>query len=159
MAPAATPMSGPYNAAVDLLGRNLGDRPHKVAVIDAEGRYTYAEIAARAERAGAALIGLGLDPGDRVALVLQDGVDFVTSFLGAIRVGLVPIPLNTLFPAPDLAYILSDSGARAVVVSEPLTPVVSEAIESAKPSVEVTSRPRASSRRCNSACSLSNCEA
>ncbi len=131
MAPAATPMSGPYNAAVDLLGRNLGARPQKVAVIDAEGRYTFAEVAERAERAGAALIVLGLDPGDRVALVLQDGVDFVTSFLGAIRVGLVPIPLNTLFPAPDLAYILSDSGARAVVVSEPLTAVVSEAIESA----------------------------
>jgi benzoate-CoA ligase len=131
MAPAATPMSGPYNAAVDLLGRNLGARPQKVAVIDAEGRYTFAEVAERAERAGAALIVLGLDPGDRVALVLQDGVDFVTSFLGAIRVGLVPIPLNTLFPAPDLAYILGDSGARAVVVSEPLIPVVSEAIESA----------------------------
>ena len=128
MLAAATPMSGPYNAAVDLLGRNLGARADKTAFIDADGRHSYAEVAERAERCGAALTGLGLIPGDRVALVLLDGVDFVTCFLGAIRSGLVPIPLNTLFPAEDLAYILSDSRAGAAVVSDPLAAVLDEAI-------------------------------
>ncbi|HXQ12716.1 MAG TPA: benzoate-CoA ligase family protein [Caulobacteraceae bacterium] len=124
-------MSGPYNAAVDLLGRNLGARADKTAFIDADGRHSYAEVAQRAERAGAALSGLGLAPGSRIVLVLQDGVDFVTCFLGAIRSGLVPIPLNTLFPAEDLAYILSDSGAGAAVVSEPLAAVLEAAVASA----------------------------
>ena len=128
MLAAATPMSGPYNAAVDLLGRNLGARADKTAFIDADGRHSYAEVAERAERCGAALTGLGLIPGDRVALVLLDGVDFVTCFFGAIRSGLVPIPLNTLFPAEDLAYILSDSRAGAAVVSDPLAAVLDEAI-------------------------------
>ena len=119
---------GRYNAAVDLLERNMSDRAGKVAFIDAEGSYTFGDVADRSVRAGAALLDLGLAPGDRIALVLQDGIDFVCSFLGAIRVGVVPIPLNTLFPAQDYVYVLADSGARAAIVSEPFLPVVSEAI-------------------------------
>jgi benzoate-CoA ligase len=128
---ATTPMSGPYNAAVDLLGRNLGARAEKTAFIDTDGGHSYAEVAEAAERAAAALTGLGFAPGSRIVLVLHDGVDFVTCFLGAIRAGLVPIPLNTLFTAEDLAYILSDSGASAAVVSEALAAVLDEAIASA----------------------------
>jgi benzoate-CoA ligase len=124
---ATTPMSGPYNAAVDLLGRNLGTRGDKTAFIDAQGRHTYAQIAEAAELAGATLTWLGLRPGDRIALVLLDGVDFVTWFLGAIRVGVVPIAVNTLFRADDLAYILSDSGAQVAIVSEPLIGGVDDA--------------------------------
>ncbi|HSZ51622.1 MAG TPA: benzoate-CoA ligase family protein [Caulobacteraceae bacterium] len=111
---------GGYNAAVDLLGRNLPARADKVAFIDAQGRHTFQDVAEKSGRTGAALLGLGLSPGDRVALLLQDGIDFIACFLGAIRVGLVPVPLNTLAPAQDYAFLLTDSGARAVVVSEPL---------------------------------------
>jgi benzoate-CoA ligase len=118
-----------YNAAEDLLSRNLAERAAKAAFIDAGGVYTYGEIADRAARCGAALLALGLAPGDRVALILQDGVDFVCAFLGAIRVGVIPIALNTLFTADDYAYILADSGARAALVSEPLLSVVSTAVE------------------------------
>ena len=127
---AATPMTGPYNAAVDLLGRNLAQRSAKPAFIDPAGEHTFAEVAARSARMGAALLGLGLAPGDRVALVLHDGIDLVSAFLGAIRAGLVPIPLNTLFQAQDYAYILTDSGARAIVVSEALVQVVNGAASS-----------------------------
>ena len=122
----ATPQ-GPYNAAVDVLERNLGARGDKVAFIDPAGRHTFADVATRAAQAGAALLDLGLAPGDRVALILLDGIDFVCAFLGAIRAGLIPIALNTLFPADDYAYILVDSGARAVIVSDPLRPVVAAA--------------------------------
>ena len=112
--------SGGYNAAVDLIERNLGARADKLAFVDAEASYTFSDVADRSVRAGGALLGLGLAPGDRIVLVLQDGIDFVCSFLGAIRVGVVPIPLNTLLPAEDYAYILADSGARVAIISEPV---------------------------------------
>src|SRR5438045_3084682 len=114
-----TPRTGPYNAAVDLIGRNLPARANKIACIDEAGRHTYAEVAARAERAGASLRAVGLQPGDRVALCMLDSVDFVAVFLGAIRVGVIPIALNTLLTPDDYAYILTDSGARGAVVSSP----------------------------------------
>jgi len=127
MGPAEIP-TGPYNAGVDFLTRNLTTRGDKVAFVDADGSHTYHAVAARAERLGAAFLGIGLAPGDRLALVLQDGVDFICAFLGAIRVGLTPIPLNTLLPAADYAYVLIDSGAKAALVSEPQAVTVSEGI-------------------------------
>jgi benzoate-CoA ligase len=130
MGPIAIP-SGRYNAAQELLTRNLAARAGKAAFIDADGAHTYAEVAERAGRVGAALLAQGLAPGDRVALALLDGVDFVTAFLGAMRVGLIPIPLNTLMPASDFAYVLDDSGARVALVSEPLAATLVQAIEQA----------------------------
>ena len=121
-----------YNAAVDLLTRNLPARADKPAFIDPHGEYTYAEVANRCEGFGATLLAAGLMRGERVALVLQDGIDFICAFLGAIRIGVVPIPLNTLLPATDYAHILADSGATAIVTCPPLLPVVSEAILAAQ---------------------------
>ena len=123
-----TPRSGAYNAAVDLIERNLSVRPDKIACIDGARRHTYADLSQRAGRAGAALRAIGLQPGDRVALCLLDGVDFTAVFLGALRVGVVPIALNTLLTADDYAFILNDSGARAVIASDALLPQVREAI-------------------------------
>jgi len=109
---------GDYNAAVDLIGRNLKVRPDKVAVIDDEGAHTYRELARRADRLGSAFRERGLDPGDRVVLCMLDGVDFIAAFLGAMKVGIIPVPINTLFQSADYAYILGDSGAKAAVVSD-----------------------------------------
>jgi benzoate-CoA ligase len=140
LGPADVP-SGRYNAAQDLLTRNLPTRADKTAFIDADGAYTYREVVERAARIGAALRARGLDPGERLALALFDGIDFVTAFLGAMRVGLLPIPLNTLMPAADFAYVLTDSGARAVLVSEPLAATLSQAIgESGWPGRMVVAR-------------------
>jgi benzoate-CoA ligase len=120
---------GAYNAAVDLIGRNLAARPDKVAFIDEQGAYTYRDVADRADRAGAALLGLGLQPGERVVLCVLDGIDFVAAFLGAIKVGVVPIPLNTLFTPADYGYILTDSEAKAALVSATLLPAFRTAID------------------------------
>ncbi len=110
-----------YNAAVDLLDRHvLEGRGHRVAVIDDDGRTTYAELAAQADRAAGALQALGVQAEQRVALVMHDTVDFPAAFLGAIKLGAVPVPLNTLLTADDYAYMLRDSRARAVIASAPL---------------------------------------
>ena len=109
-----------YNAAVDLLAANLATRADKIAVIDDDGAYTYAEVARRVDRCGAAMLDRGAVAGDRVVLCLLDGVDLVACFLGAIRIGLTPIPLNTLLTADDYGYILNDSGATMTIVSPSL---------------------------------------
>jgi len=115
-----------YNAADDLIGRNLlAGRGDKVAVIDRDGAWTYAALDERVNRAANALTGLGLQMEDRVLLCLLDTVDFPALFLGAIRAGIVPIPVNTLLTAKEYDYMLRDSRAKALVVSAPLLSQVS----------------------------------
>ena len=113
-----------YNAAVDLLERNLAaGRGGKTAYLDDAGQTTFAELAERVNRFGDGLQALGLEMEDRVVLALLDTVDFPTAFLGSIKAGIVPIAVNTLLTAKDFDYMLSDSRAKALVVSEQLLPV------------------------------------
>jgi benzoate-CoA ligase len=117
-----------YNAAVDLLERNLTpERAGKVAFIDDSGSYTYGELAERANRCANVLRQLGLQPEQRVLLCVYDSIDFPSCFLGAIKAGIVPIPINTMWSAEDYAYVLSDSRVRAAVVSEARLPMMLEA--------------------------------
>jgi benzoate-CoA ligase len=112
-----------YNAAHDLIERNLAaGRADKVAYIDDGGRYTYGELAKRVDRAANALTGLGLEMEDRIMLAHLDTIDFPSVFLGAIKAGIVPIATNTLLTTADYRFMLEDSRARALVVSEPLLP-------------------------------------
>ena len=112
-----------YNAAVDLIERNLAARPDKIAYIDEHGSYSFAELAARVNRAANALTGLGLPLESRVMVCLLDTIDFPAVFLGAIKAGLVPIAVNTLLTTSDFEFMLRDSRALALVVSNPLLPV------------------------------------
>jgi benzoate-CoA ligase len=110
-----------YNAAVDLIERNLGaGRGGKVAFHDDRGSYTYADLAERVDRAANALRSLGIEPEQRVLLCLLDSIDFPAMFLGAIKAGIVPVPVNTLLTAADYDFMLRDSRARALVVSAAL---------------------------------------
>jgi benzoate-CoA ligase len=114
-----------YNAAHDLVERNLAaGRGGKTAYIDDNGSYTYANLAERVNRCASALVGLGLEPEQRVLLCLLDGIDFPAAFLGAIKAGIVPVAGNTLLTTKDYDYMLRDSRARALIVSAPLLPTV-----------------------------------
>jgi benzoate-CoA ligase len=106
-----------FNAAEDLIAPNLAARPDKVAIIDTRGSITYAEFADRIDRMAGAWAGLGVARGDRVLLCLLDTRDFPTVFLGAIKAGVIPVPLNTLLTADDYAWVLENSGAKAVFVT------------------------------------------
>ncbi|HXP30565.1 MAG TPA: benzoate-CoA ligase family protein [Stellaceae bacterium] len=110
-----------YNAAVDLIERNLkSGRGAKPAFIDDRGACTYAELAQRVDRAANALRRLGIEPESRIMLCLLDTVDFPVTFLGAIKAGIVPVPINTLLTAADYDFMLRDSRARALIVSDAL---------------------------------------
>jgi benzoate-CoA ligase len=122
-----------YNAAADLIERNLvGRRAARVAYVDEGGKYTYAELAARVGRCASALEQDGLQPGQRVVLALLDTIDFPTCFLGAVKAGIVPIPLSTLSTAADFAAVLGDSLPQAAIVSQEVMPVFGEAAGSAR---------------------------
>jgi len=112
-----------YNAAEDLIECNLrAGRGGKAAYIDDAGQCTYAELAERVNRFGSGLKSLGLDMEHRVLIAMLDTIDWPTAFLGAIKAGIVPVAANTLLTTRDYEFMLSDSRARALVVSEALLP-------------------------------------
>ena len=110
-----------FNAATYFVDRHLSEgRAGAVAIECGDERVTYQQVAERANRLGNALRGLGLQPEQRVAVLLLDSPAFAYSFFGAIKAGLVPVPLNTLWRAKDYQYALQDSGARVLIISEAL---------------------------------------
>jgi benzoate-CoA ligase family protein len=125
LAPGAAETAIPrdYNFAADVLKRNLdAGRSDKVAYIDARGRWTYGVLANRVERFGHALRSLGIRREERILICLSDSIDWPTAFLGAIKAGVVPVPINTLMTESDYGFMLKDSRARLLVVSDELYP-------------------------------------
>lgn len=105
-----------YNASL-LLDSNLeAGRGGKVAIHWADAEVTYSELFDRMCKSGRALAELGVNPGDRVLMVLDDRPEFPTIFLGAIRAGAVPVPVNPLYDPEDYAYFVKDSEARILIV-------------------------------------------
>ncbi len=118
-----------YNAAADFIDGNLAaGRADKCAVVDDHGAHSYGELAALVNRCGNALRALGIPSEARVAMVMPDTVRFPAVFWGAIKAGLVPVPLNTLLTADSYRYILRDSRARALIVGADLYPAVEAAL-------------------------------
>jgi len=105
-----------YNASL-LLDRNLeAGRQGKVAILCGGEAVTYGDLFARACGAGAALRDLGVGRGERVLLVMDDNPGLPAAFLGAMRIGAVPVPVNPLYEADDYPYFVEDSGARLAIV-------------------------------------------
>ena len=105
-----------YNAS-SLLDANLAaGRGDKVAISCGSERVTYGELFGRVCGAGAALRALGVGVGERVLMVMDDCTDFPAVFLGAIRIGAVPVPVNPLYTAEEYGHFVTDSDASVVVV-------------------------------------------
>jgi benzoate-CoA ligase family protein len=109
-----------YNTCQTFIDQNVERNPDKVAIRCEGESYTYRQVTDLVGRTANALRGLGVGMEDRVLLLLLDGPDFVASFFGAIRIGAVPIPVNTNMKPQDYEYFLNDSRAVAAIVSEPL---------------------------------------
>ena len=112
-----------YNAAHDLLARNA-QRAGKVAFIDAANgeQLTYGELTTQAHRFANALRTHGFAPESRVLMAMLDTPEWPVVFLGCILAGMVPVAVNTLLTSADFAYMLRDSRAQALVVSNALLP-------------------------------------
>src|SRR6185295_5211165 len=111
----------PYNTVSDFVDANVA-RGHggKIAFSDNERSLSYGELQARTCRFAAALKSLGVGQESRVILLMPDSVDYPVAFWGAIRGGIVPIPMNTLLTAEQYAYLFNDSRAVAAVAAPPL---------------------------------------
>jgi 4-hydroxybenzoate-CoA ligase len=121
---------GPYNAAADLVDANVArGLGGKVAFVDPERSITYGELQARSAQFARALAALGVRQESRVALLLYDTVDFPVAFWGAIRSGVIALPLNILLTEPQYAYVLADSRACAIVVAAPMAKSIAAVID------------------------------
>ncbi len=122
-----------FNVAVPFIDRHLHEgRGEKVAIRTTAGEsVTYGALAAQVNRAGNALLDLGIAPGDRLLMVVKDCPAFFYLFWGAIKAGIIPVPLNTLLRTPDYQYMIEDSDAAAVVFSPEFAAEVEPAIAAA----------------------------
>ncbi len=117
-----------FNVATYFVDRNLGEGRGAKAALLCEGKtYTYQDVADSVNRFGNALRSLKVEMEERVALLCLDSLEFVAVFFGAMKIGAVPIPMNTMLRPADYEYMLNDSRAKVLVVHEalwePLIPI------------------------------------
>lgn len=115
-------MSVSVNVADDVraAARRTPDRP---ALVGGSLRITWSQLDASVDAVASGLLERGLHPGDRVALLMGNSGTFVISYFALLRAGLVAVPMNPAYTAAEVAILLSDSGARLLIV-EPATAVV-----------------------------------
>ena len=109
------------NSADYFIERHLREgRGERLAFTDPWRSLSYAQLSDASARFAAGLANAGIERERRIALLMLDTIDFPIAFWGALRAGIVPVPINTLLPADITEYILRDSRAAALVVSAPL---------------------------------------
>jgi benzoate-CoA ligase len=143
---AMTPAEIPdrFNATTYFVDRHVSEgRGQKTAFFHGDQALSYAGLQELVNRTGNALLDLGVEPEQRVLALLLDSPEFLGTFWGAVKIGAVPIPVNTMMRPQDYLYFLNDSRARVVVVSEPLLSVLAPVLGEARHlrHVVVTGRP------------------
>ena len=110
-----------FNAAAYFIDRHLSEgRAGKVAIECGDLRVTYGQLSSLVNHFGNGLKALGVRIEERVLLLLLDTPEFAACFFGAIKIGAVPVPVNTLLKPADYKYLLNNSRARVLVVSDSL---------------------------------------
>jgi len=118
-----------FNMVSLLLERHLGpERGRSVAIITPREKITYGRLGRLTNRVGNLLLELGLGPGERIILLLHDSPWFVAAFLGAMKIGAVPVPCNVMATPRDWAYFINDSRAKAVIVEDELQPKLAQVL-------------------------------
>ena len=117
-----------FNAAEYFVDRHLGEgRGEHTAIECLDQRVTYAQLAERVNRLGTALRdALDVRIEERVLLLLPDIPEFACAFFGAIKIGAVPVPVNTLLRADDYEFLLNDTRARVVITSQQLLHLIQQ---------------------------------
>ena len=122
-----------FNASVVFVDRHLAEgRGDKTFALTDEGvTLTYADLAAQTAQWAGALKAMGVAPGERQLMIVRDCTEWFPLFWGAIKAGVVPVPVNTMLRAKDYAYMIEDSGAAVLIWSDDFDGEVSPAAEAA----------------------------
>ena len=118
-----------------VLARSAARWPARVALRFADREWSYAELDAAVSRAAGALLAIGLERGDRVAAYGRNSDAYLLGFLACSRAGLVHVPVNYALTGDELAYLLEQSGSRAVLFDPALS-------RRSRPSAATASRSR-----------------
>lgn len=116
-----------FNAAVHFVDRHVVEgRGNKAAFIGHDRTLTYAQLRDAVSRVGPMLARLGVERENRVMMIMLDTVEFPIVFWGAIRAGIIPIPLNTRLTAEQFRYVIEDSRAKVLFVSEEMLDIAEQ---------------------------------
>ncbi|MGH7311638.1 MAG: AMP-binding protein, partial [Candidatus Rokuibacteriota bacterium] len=122
-----------FNVATHFVDRNVSEGRGGQAAFFCEDRVlTYGDVLDLTNRTGNVLKALGVAMEERVLVLCLDTPEFLGTFWGAIKIGAVPIPVNTLLRAPDYLYVLDDSRAKVAVISAPLVAEAGPVLERAR---------------------------
>jgi benzoate-CoA ligase family protein len=112
-------MDLPYNAAAWLVDRHVdGGRAEQIAYLCGDQVQTYAALQHSVWITANGLRATGVEPGDRVVMVVNDHLAFPAAFLAGLLIGAIPIPVSTMLKASEIAVLVADSEAKVIVVSE-----------------------------------------
>jgi fatty-acyl-CoA synthase len=112
---------------LDFLARSVHAWRDLTAVVDRDRRFTYAEFGARVEQQAAALLVLGVQPGDRVAVLAPNGAMALEAHFAPMRIGAIVVMLNTRLAPAELEWILHHCGANVLLVDPQLKPLIANA--------------------------------
>ncbi len=108
-----------YNSGNVFLERNIQNGlANKVAIYSEDDQVTYQDVLLRANKFGNALKGIGVERENRILQVVYDSPEFIYSFFGAVKIGAIPIPVNTAMKPQDYEYFLNHSRAKVLLIQE-----------------------------------------
>ncbi len=102
-------------SVASILAEAARRRPAKIAVVGGPQRVSYADLWEQSRRYGAGLVSVGVGPGDKVALMAPNVIDFVRSYYGGLSAGAVVVPIHLLLTTAEVAYVLTDSQATTLI--------------------------------------------
>ena len=102
----------------EVLLRGSRQHPDRDCIVVGDNRVTYGELGAQARRGGCSLIALGIERGDRVGILMANGLDFTDLLFGASLIGAIPVLYNARFKAREIAHITADAGIKVVVTND-----------------------------------------
>lgn len=121
-----------FNLAVPFIDRHLEEgRAGKTAIRTVDDDVSYGELAERVSQCGNALLSLGIQPGERALMVVKDCPEFIYAFFGAVKAGIVPVPVSTFMRVPDYTYLIENSGCTAVIYSPDFSAEIKQALATA----------------------------
>ena len=110
----------------DIIGQTAARDPDKIGLVYGDERYSWRQVDQRATRMANGLLGLGLQKGERVAILSRNCNQYIEFYFAAAKAGLISVPLNSWLLPSELSYLIDDAGASAIIVDENYTDKAAE---------------------------------